>query len=260
LNCKKRKPLTPDQIDRLIDRLRIGDLNKLFAYRYGGDRTTYEFPDDDAGRDDLKILVQHYGHTNPDKMWKVAKLRAPWMDSDEVLHLIEQVNFYPRKWRAEPLGRELRVTNAERRRLDLRTVAPFDMTPEKRQQDRRVRDRLRKRLRRRMVERGKPRHEYLATSRSRAKPWEAAGISRRTWYRRQVAQVGTSVSAIRLTKAVDTPVPLRMPIGRKMGGRAKASLLAEAKASRQSKRRVQSDAPATLMHTPAADKSGDQAK
>jgi hypothetical protein len=36
------------------------------------------------------------------------------------------------------------------------------------------------------------RDEYLAASKSRLKPWEAQGVSRRTWYRRQNAKAGTS--------------------------------------------------------------------
>ena len=264
LKRRKRKPLTPEQIDRLIGRLRIGDLNKLFGHRYGGDRITYEFPDDDAGREDLVVLLQHYGFTNPHKMARIVKLRAPWMEIDEVCRALERVNTYPHRWRAETLGRELRVTNAERQLLKLRTIAPFDMTPEERQQDRKVRDRLRKRLKRRTVEGRKPRHEYLATSKSRAKPWETAGISRRTWYRRHGTSVssiklgtepnGTGVSAIKLSKAADTPVPPRKPPSRADGGRATASGLARARPPSKSKPRVPEYAPAMLMQKPAGDR------
>ena len=192
---RKRKPLTPEQIDRLIGRLRIGELNKLFAYRYGGDRITYEFPDDDAGREDLVILLQHYGFTNPHKMAGIIKLRAPWMEVDEVVRTLEQVNTYCRRWRAETLGRELRVTKGEWQRLGLRTIAPCDMTREERKQERKMRDRLRKGLKRRTQGR-KPRADYLAASKSRTKPWETAGISRRTWYRQQAKLNGTGVSPI----------------------------------------------------------------
>jgi len=246
---RKRKPLSPEQIDRLIGRLRIGDLNKLFGHRYGGGRTGYEFSDDDAGREDLVVLLQHYGFTNPHKMSQIIKLRAPWMEIDEVCRTLERVNTYSRKWRAETLGRELRVTNADRRLLALRTIAPFDMTPEERQQDRKVRNRLRMRLRRRTQGR-KPRTEYLATSKSRVQPWEAEGISRRTWYYRQRKMDCTSVCAIRLSKAVHTPVQQSKPPSREEGGRATASGLARARPPSKSKLRVQSDAPARLMQKP----------
>ena len=240
---RKRKPLTPEQIDRLIGRLRIGELNKLFAYRYGGDRITYEFPDDDAGREDLVILLQHYGFTNPHKMAGIIKLRAPWMEVDEVVRTLERVNTYCRRWRAETLGRELRVTKGEWQRLGLRTIAPCDMTREERKQERKMRDRLRKGLKRRTQGR-KPRADYLAASKSRTKPWETAGISRRTWYRQQTKLNGTGVSPIILPKAADRPVPQGKPLCRKEVGRASAGLLARARLPNQSKLRARGDAPA----------------
>jgi hypothetical protein len=46
--------------NRAIGTQRIGDLNKLFAYRYRGNREDYIFPEDDAGLEDLKILLHHY--------------------------------------------------------------------------------------------------------------------------------------------------------------------------------------------------------
>jgi hypothetical protein len=243
INRRKRKPLTPEQVDRLIGRLRIGELHKLFAGRYGGDRISYEFPDDDAGREDLVILLQHYGFTNPPKMARIVKLRTPWMEIDEVIRTFERINTYPRKWRAEILGRELRVTRAEWQRLGPRTIAPCDMTREERNQERKVRDRLRKRLKRRTQGR-KPRADYLAASKTRTKPWEMSGMSRRTWYRQQAKLNGTGVSPIILTKAADTPVPQSKPLRRKDVGRASAGLLARATLPNRSKLRVRRDAPA----------------
>jgi hypothetical protein len=46
---------TIERRDRAIGTQRIGDLNRLFACRYGGNRESYVFPDDDAGLEDLKI-------------------------------------------------------------------------------------------------------------------------------------------------------------------------------------------------------------
>jgi hypothetical protein len=189
-------------VQRLIGRIRIGDLNKLYGYRYGGGRYEYVLPDDDAGREDLIVLLQHYGHTNPHKMPQIIKLRAPWMEVDEVVRTIEHVNTYPRQWRAETMGRLQRVSKTEWQHLDLRTIAPTDMITEERRQERRLRNRLRMRFRRR-AERRKPRAEYLANSKSRTKPWLAAGISRAKWYRvtKQKAKADeTSVCPVILTK------------------------------------------------------------
>lgn len=186
---RRKRTLSPEQIQQLRGRLRIGELNKLFGFRYGNGRPhEYVLPDDDAGREDLEILIQHYGHTNPYKMPQIIKLRAPWMEIDKAGSLIERVNAFPRQWRAETLGRLQNLTKTEWQQLDLRTIAPVDMTKEERQQERKLRARLRKQHRRRQQGR-KSRSEYLANSKARNKPWEAAGMSRATWYRQQQKSV-----------------------------------------------------------------------
>jgi hypothetical protein len=166
-------------------------LNKLFAYRYGGTREGWQFPDDDSGREDLDILLHHYALNNPHKMLKIIKLRAPWMTEAEALSLIERIEAIPRRWRADTLGRLLNFTGEQWRRLRLRTIHPVDMTKKQRRKDAQERNRQRMRIKRRRA--GKLlREEWLAKNNiSRAKPWEAEGISRRTWYRRN-AQKGVA--------------------------------------------------------------------
>jgi hypothetical protein len=78
-------------------------LNKLFAYRYGGDRENYVFPNDDAGLEDLKILVHHYALNNPLAMPRIIELRAPWLS--DAGRLLAQIDAFPMKWRAGTLGR-----------------------------------------------------------------------------------------------------------------------------------------------------------
>jgi hypothetical protein len=164
--------------NRSIGKQRIGDLNKLFAYRYGGRRETYVFPDDDAGLEDLKILLHHYSLNNPLAIPRIIKNRAPWANAQR---LQEEIDAYPRKWRTNTLGRLLRVTGAEWRMLRLRTIAPIDMTKEERRAYSRQLYRERRRAKLRQVSRA----EYLAANYlSRTRPWEAEGISRRTWERR----------------------------------------------------------------------------
>ena len=53
---------------REYHRARIGALTKVFggAARYG-DGKLYQFADDDAGREDLRILLDHYAYSNPVK-------------------------------------------------------------------------------------------------------------------------------------------------------------------------------------------------
>jgi hypothetical protein len=174
--------------DRAIGNQRIGDLTKLFAYRYGGTREGWQFPDDDSGREDLDILLHHYALNNPHKMLKIIKLRAPWMTEAEALSLIEAV---PRRWRADTLGRLLNFTGEQWLRLRLRTISPVDMTKKQRRKHSQQRHRERMRIKRRRA--GKlPREEWLAKNNiSRTKPWEAEGICRRTWERRRAKTAAT---------------------------------------------------------------------
>ena len=123
---------TIERRDRAIGTQRIGDLNKLFACRYGGNRESYIFPDDDAGLEDLKILLHHYALNNPLAMPRIVELRAPWLDQPATARLFEQIDAFPQKWRADTLGLKLNLTGAEWRTLRLRTIAPVDMTRQQR--------------------------------------------------------------------------------------------------------------------------------
>ena len=158
-------------------------MNKLFAYRYGGCPTNcgWQFPDDDAGLEDLKILLHHYRFIFAHKMPQIIKLRAPWANAEKVL---EEIYTYPRKWKSERLGQLLNFTGEEWRRLRIR-IAPVDMSKEERRYYSGVLSEG-KRLKKRRSKGMKTRVEYLkANSLSRDKPWEAEGISRRTWERRR---------------------------------------------------------------------------
>jgi hypothetical protein len=167
-----------------IRRLRLSNLRKLFHSRYG-----YVFPDDDAGRDDLyELLLPISVGANADiKMRKVIEVWAPWMMQDEAGELIDRINMAPiwdRKPGAKELGIRLRVTNGERNRLKLWTIAPYNMNKQDLLTQRKAR--ARERMRRlRQLRGAKFRAAYLANSASRQKPWEKQGVSRRTWERRR---------------------------------------------------------------------------
>jgi hypothetical protein len=68
--------------------------------------------------------------------------------------------------------------------LRLRTIAPIDMTKEERRQDSQTRHR--ERMHDKRMRAGVPtRQQYLAKNHlSRTRPWEAAGMSKATWYRK----------------------------------------------------------------------------
>ncbi|MGO8974718.1 MAG: hypothetical protein ACLQNV_14480 [Steroidobacteraceae bacterium] len=172
-----------------ITTLRIRELDRLFTARYG-----HTLPNDDAGRDDIVVMAHHLARCPGEPARRIRnwiELRMPWMTSDVAAEIICFVMTNPIKWRADTLAQRLRLTEAERRRLGIRTIGAIDMTKEERKQARRLRQRQRD-LARRRAQRARPRAEYEANSISRNKPWLALGISRRTWYRRR----GTSARAV----------------------------------------------------------------
>src|SRR5215470_19048010 len=68
--------------------LRIGDLNRFFTYRWG-----HELPDDDAGRDDARIMAHHLAWLQGDPERRITNwldLRAPWMNGAERAKLIAE--------------------------------------------------------------------------------------------------------------------------------------------------------------------------
>ena len=108
------------------------------------------------------------------KMPNAIEVWAAWMSKTEAAELIEWVNrtpIYHRVPTARQLDFRLRLTDAERERLKLWTIAPYDMTDEERKELRRANDRDRNRRKRQRLLRA----AYLANSLSRKKPWEIAG-------------------------------------------------------------------------------------
>jgi len=115
--------------------------------------------------------------------------------------------------KADVIAARWRVSYDERQRFKLRTIGAYDVDKAGRGRRaaarRRERDREHVRAKRRAG--GKiERAVYLAGSLSAARPWEAEGISRRTWYRRRKAAQatrGTGVSPHKILMLGDTLVP-----------------------------------------------------
>jgi hypothetical protein len=105
------------------------------------------------------------------------------LNEAEALATLEQADDMPQHRSADSLARFLGVTFPQRTDLHITTIGSIDV-------NRRARRLFRKRRRRLYLERrrrvrgARPRAEYEANSLARAKPWEAEGMSRRTWYRR----------------------------------------------------------------------------
>ena len=127
----KKQPADDADKWELIRRLRYGALLKLFRQRWGN-----VLPDDDAGRDDLWLLVTNVSLATAElekKMHHVIEMWAPWMSAEEGSAYVKHVwclDRYERINTAEELGRRLRLTNAERETLKLWQFLPIDKTVE----------------------------------------------------------------------------------------------------------------------------------
>jgi hypothetical protein len=162
--------------------LRLNDLATLFRSRYR--QTT--LPDDDAGRDDLAIALNHLaclahprGHIT---RW--IGIWAPWLTVAETAEIVQPILANPKRWSADSLAWVLKVTKEERAMLGLTTIGAMGETKSSRTKRRQQRDRQRKANQRR-IKGAITRKQYEEQSLARAKPWIVEGISRATWYRRR---------------------------------------------------------------------------
>ena len=103
-----------------LRRLIVGDLRRVLRHRYGP-----VLHDDDAGRDDLTLLllpVSLSPKAAPEKMRHQVEILAPWMPESEATDLIDSILQLP-LWYRRPsfkeIGERIRLTNAERERLEV---------------------------------------------------------------------------------------------------------------------------------------------
>lgn len=89
---------------------------------------------------------------------------------------------------SETVGRRLRLTYQDRCRLKITAIGCYDIDKKARKararERKRERDRIRAAAKRAARVGHQSREEYLSRSKSKLKPWEAQGVSRRTYYRR----------------------------------------------------------------------------
>jgi hypothetical protein len=164
---------------QLMARLRVAELEKLYTSRYGSC-----LPDDDAGRDDLELLLHHVAHIDLTKVSGSATRWAPWLSQQEARELITKIVSSPKKFRADYLAKRLNLTDQQRAELGIKTIGAADVTKEERKElaKRRKVERIKEKRRAQGI---RSRAEYEGRSLTKMKPWEVAGISRATWYRRR---------------------------------------------------------------------------
>lgn len=138
------------------------------------------------GRALVRIIAHHLGALQGDQRRRITGWladHAPWMSLRDMRALLSEVASRPRRWRADRLGAKLKLLEADRAALRITTIGAVDVTKVQREQARKERNKAAKAAARR-VKGARSRAEYEGRSISRAKPWEALGISRATWYRR----------------------------------------------------------------------------
>jgi hypothetical protein len=189
---------------------RVREITMLVLWRHRG------LPD----TDDRDIYLEIAAHHLRPRDGNLAFALTNWgrrigadLPRREVDRVVRNVTTKPRRYKAAMLGKMLRVTYEERRALKLTTIRCCDVSMA--ECVRRSKEmRRQKKTDRRRAAGAKSRAEYLANAKSRRKPWVIAGMSRRTWYRRQatklaqVAQVRDHQSS---SLTADTLVPTKTP-------------------------------------------------
>lgn len=185
---RKRRRRSPMQLVTL----RLNDLAKLFRGRYG-----HVLPDDDAGRDDLLVAVNHLAclphPQKPIDNW--LEIWAPWLTVKERKAIVGDALASPQRWKADALAWRLRLTAADRHALGITTIGAIDENKSARTKRRKAQARKRMQAYRK-AKGAKSRKTYEDQSLEATMPWLEEGISRRTWYRRRaLALRGTSACA-----------------------------------------------------------------
>ncbi len=139
-------------------------------------------PDDD-GRDSLRIVADHIAHLGGEVEAHIIAWAAhwcPWMPQQEAEALAARIAAHPLKYKASTLGWRLRLTEIERTELKITTIRSIDCIT-----DDQIRERRRRLARERDARRRQRKRAAGPKPMSRTRPWETAGISRATWYRRK---------------------------------------------------------------------------
>lgn len=108
---------------RQIAALRLNDLNRLFRARYG-----VTLPNDDAGRDDMMIAVNHLTSLKHPleriDLW--LELWCPWITLKERNAIAGDAMIHPHHWTADQLAWRLHLTDADRTALAITTIGAID--------------------------------------------------------------------------------------------------------------------------------------
>jgi hypothetical protein len=173
---------SPFDLDKLIAGKRRNEIETLIRYRYGS------LPD----TDDRDVLLRFWAAHNQrsaqpqEALIELARRLGAHLSEAEAESVVSYVAHFPRRYKAQTLGKLLQLTEAEREACAITTIVACDVTPAQRKVIRKAKRAARVRRGRR-AKGMQPRQQYLAAALSQIKPWEAEGVSRRTWFRRRKA-------------------------------------------------------------------------
>ena len=175
---KRARP--PVDQSKIIAGRRRNEIEDLIRYRH------YVLPDTDDRDTYLKLWCWHNTRLarQEEDLKALGRRLGVELPDAEVAATVDYVNRNPRKFSADSLGKQLMLTEDERTILGITTIGSHNFSRAERKRIRKALGAERKRKRRR-AKGMKLRAVYLENSLSRTKPWEAEGICRRTWERRQ---------------------------------------------------------------------------
>ena len=109
--------------------LRLHDLARLFRARYG-----IELPNDDAGRDDMMVAVNHLASlAHPKKRindW--LDLWCPWLSRSESATIIAKAIVHQQHWTADQLAWRFNLLDEDRTYLGITTIGAVDCNKQQR--------------------------------------------------------------------------------------------------------------------------------
>ncbi|RUW43887.1 hypothetical protein [Mesorhizobium sp. M8A.F.Ca.ET.021.01.1.1] len=153
-----------------MDRHRLDEIETTIKDRHGS------FVDTDDGEAYLRAAFPHLPDDQQRRAW--ARKWCPLISEGDIAYLLAAPL---RRLKAREIGDLLAVTIEQRSRLDLRSIRASGQTDADIAAVKRERDATAVRSKRAAQQPSKPRKPKLKDER----PWEALGISRRTWFRHQ---------------------------------------------------------------------------
>lgn len=151
--------------------IRLAELTRWLDDTYG---QGVELEPDHQGEALVRIFAHHFGGLAdaPRRITSWISVYAPWLGLRSRERLIRECVECPIRWSADKLAWKLRLTEATRARLKIRTIGAIDCNREQR-------------LARAKVRRAERDAKRRPRKPKAAKPWIAQGISRATWFRRK---------------------------------------------------------------------------